>query len=179
MSGSLKFFLILLMLALFFVVGSGYFFSWVNAAFVAGFIIVMLVIARPLLMPAGYGTNKIRTLVLVLGMGAISSTSTAINSLLSGIWTLPGLQHAPAWLKNSLLVSQPSWWVSAILGIIIIAVFYFTRSDSVSGVHPVPLKKDFPDESFPRQLKSFCHVLRKDLEAIDEAQITTPNLRPR
>ncbi|WP_312424612.1 NACHT domain-containing protein [Kosakonia cowanii] len=175
MSGSLKFFLILLMLALFFVVGSGYFFSWINAAFVAGFIIVMLVIARPLLMPAGYGTNKIRTLVLVLGMGAISSTSTAINSLLSGIWTLPGLQHAPAWLKNSLLVSQPSWWVSAILGIIIIAVFYFTRSDSVSGVHPVPLKKDFPDESFPRQLKSFCHVLRKDLEAIDEETDWSPN----
>lgn len=175
MPGNLKFLLILLTLALCFVVGVGYLFSWAHAAFIAGFIIIMLMMTRLLQMPAGYGNNKIRTLVLVLGIGTISRAVPGINSLLSGIWTLPGLRHAPDWLKNSLLVSQPPWWVCVILLIIIIVVFYFTRSEPTGGVHPVPLKKDFPDESFPRQLKSFCHVLRKDLEAIDEETDWSPN----
>ncbi len=59
MSGSQKFVLILLALALLFVAGLGITPRGLTHCSLP-FLSVMLLIARPLLMPAGYGANKIR-----------------------------------------------------------------------------------------------------------------------
>ncbi|MDZ7324483.1 NACHT domain-containing protein [Kosakonia sacchari] len=168
MSGSQKFVLLLLVLALCFVVGTGLYSSWFNAASVGVFICLMLYFTRPLLMPAGYGANKIRTLVLVLGLGIIGSGSSALNTLLPTIWSLPVLQNAPAWLKNIQFISQPSPWILTAVVIIVGIVFFCLRDKSVGGGHPTPLKEDFPEESFPRKLEAFCNVLRRDLTTVDQ-----------
>ncbi|HKS33875.1 MAG TPA: NACHT domain-containing protein [Enterobacteriaceae bacterium] len=168
MSGSQKFILSLLVLALVFIVGTGFYSSWLNAASVALFICLMLLIVRPLLMPAGYGANKIRALVLVLGLGIIGSGSSLLNTLLPTIWSFPALQNAPIWLKNIQFISQPSPWILAAVVIIVGIVFFCLRDKSVGGGHPTPLKEDFPEESFPRKLEAFCNVLRRDLTTVDQ-----------
>lgn len=174
MSGSQKFVLILLALALLFVAGIGYYSTWFNALFVAIFICVMLLIARPLLMPAGYGANKIRALTVVLGMGIIGSGSSVLNTLLPTIWSLPVLQNAPAWLKSIQFISQPSPWVITFAGLVVIGVFYCMRDKTVSGGHPKPLKDDFPEESFPKKLQAFCNALERDLITVDQDSNWSP-----
>ena len=174
MSGSQKFVLLLLALALCFVVGTGLYSSWFNAASVAVFICLMIYFTRPLLMPAGYGANKIRALGLVLGFGIIGSGSSALNTLLPTIWTLPVLQNAPAWLKNIQLISQPSPWILASVVIIVGIVFFCLRDRSVGGGHPTPLKKDFPEDRFARKLEVFCNMLQQDLTSIDVSSNWSP-----
>jgi len=167
MSGSQKFVLLLLALALCFVVGTGLYSSWFNAASVGVFICLMLYFTRPLLMPAGYGANKIRTLVLVLAFGAFSSVSSTLNSLLPTLWSLPVLQNAPDWLKRLQPVSQASDQLLAAIVIIVGIVFFCLRDRSVAGELP-PLKKDIADKELPRKLKVFCNVLERDLMTIDQ-----------
>lgn len=174
MSGSLKFFLLLLILTLCFVVGTGLTSSLINAVLVAAFILVMFLIARPMLMPAGYGVNKLRTLTLIIGMSGISGAS-ALKSLWPLLWTAPLLRDAPQWVKDLPISFETSLSVSLIFAAVIIAVFYFTRDRTVSGGHPVALKKDFPDESFPQKLKAFCRVLERDLAAVDLETNWSPN----
>lgn len=159
------------------VVGAAYYASGVAAIFFAVLISVMVYLLRPLVMPAGYGKNKIRVLCVAGALGlaaAWGGWAGFANELLASLWNSPQLSSAPAWIKGLRISEQPSPYTLMFVFAVIFVVNYFMREGPIGGGHPVPLDKDFPEESFKRKLEAFCDALHRDLITADQKSNWSP-----
>ena len=176
MSANHKFVLAILLIALA-VVLSAMYASGLIAVFISVLILVLVYILRPLVMPAGYGANKIRTLSILGALGLAASWGAwaeTVNIFLSAAWDAPQLSNVPIWVKNIRFSAQPSIFVLVFVFGVIFVVNYFMRDKSISGGHPTPLEIDFPEDSFQRKLEAFCAALHQDLVTIDRASNWSP-----
>ncbi len=54
------------------------------------------------------------------------------------------------------------------LGVIVIfGVFWMMRDNTAMQEHSVPIDQEFPEKNYPQRFKSFCDLLREDLNKID------------
>ncbi|ANI55032.1 NACHT domain-containing protein [Pseudomonas sp. DR 5-09] len=176
MSANHKFVILILLIATV-VVCTALYASGPIAVFLSALICILVYMLRPLVMPAGYGANKIRTLCILGSLGLVTSWgawSETVNIMLSAIWESPQTSGVPIWIRSIRLNGQPSFYVLAFVFGVIFVVNYFMRDRSISGGHPTPLEKDFPEESFQKKLESFCSALNQDLITIDRASNWSP-----
>ncbi|WP_435035811.1 NACHT domain-containing protein [Pseudomonas neuropathica] len=176
LSANHKFVLMVIVVG-FFVVGIAYFASGLMAVFAAGFLCVLLYMLRVLVMPAGYGANKIRTLSLIGALGLAASWgawSGALNSVIIAFSHDQGVLDNYPWLKYLKFDSQPSALVLFFVFSCIFVVNFFMRDRSIGSGHPVPLEKDFPGETFQGKLESFCSSLYQSLVVIDRVSNWSP-----
>lgn len=176
MSANHKFVLAIMLITLA-VVLSAMYASGLVAIFISVLILVLVYMLRPLVMPAGYGANKIRTLSILGALGLAASWGAwaeTVNVLLSVVWDTPQLSNVPLWIRSVRLNAQPSIIVLVFVFGVIFVVNYFMRDKSISGGHPTPLNKDFPDDSFQRKLEAFCAALHQDLVTIDRTSNWSP-----
>lgn len=176
MSANHKFVIAIVLIALA-VVLSAMYTSGIMAVFFSALILVLIYILRPLVMPAGYGANKIRTLSILGALGVVASWgawSETVNLILSKVWDDPQFYSVPLWVKSIRIGGQPSVYLLLFLFGVILVVNYFMRDKSISGGHPTPLEKDFPEDSFQRKLDAFCAALNQDLVTIDRASNWSP-----
>lgn len=176
MSGNHKFVLAVL-LTVAAVVGAAYYASGVAAFFFAVLISVMVYLLRPLVMPAGYGKNKIRVLCVAgtLGLAAAwGGWAGFANDLLAALWNSQQFSAAPVWIKSIRISDQPSPYTLFFVFAVIFVVNYFMREGPIGGGLPVPLDKDFPEESFKRKLEAFCNALQLDLITADQKSNWSP-----
>lgn len=159
------------------VVGTAVYTSGLWAVFLSAFICVLIYLLRPLVMPAGYGANKIRTLCVVGSLGLAASWgawSDIVNAFLCALAADTRFAGAPEWVKAIRLGGPPSAYVLAfVLGVVFI-INFFMRDKSISGGHPTPLEADFPEETFERKLEAFCAALTQDLTTIDRMSNWSP-----
>lgn len=176
MSSNQKFVLAVLLIVAT-VVGGAYYASGVAAFLLAVLISVMVYLLRPLVMPAGYGKNKIRilcvagTLGLAAGWGGWAGFA---NDLFTALWTSQQFSAVPVWIKSLRMDEQPSPYTLAFVFAVIFVVNYFMREGPIGGGHPVPLDRDFPEESFKRKLEAFCNALQRDLITADQKSNWSP-----
>ena len=176
MSANHKFVLVILLITVA-VVCTAMYASGPVAVLISALICVLVYMLRPLVMPAGYGANKIRTLCILGALGLAASWgawSETVNILLSALWDTPQLANTPPWIRNIRPGGQPSLYVLVFVFGVIFIVNYFMRDKSISGGHPTPLEKDFPEESFQRKLEAFCSALNQDLVTIDRTSNWSP-----
>ena len=176
MSGNHRFVLAVL-LTVAAVVGAAYYASGIAAFFFAVLISVMVYLLRPLVMPAGYGKNKIRVLCVAgtLGLAAAWGGWAAFaNDLLIALWSSQQFSSAPVWIKSIRISDQPSPYTLLFVFAVVFVVNYFMREGPIGGGHPVPLDKDFPEESFKRKLEAFCNALHLDLITADQKSNWSP-----
>ncbi|WP_082045738.1 MULTISPECIES: NACHT domain-containing protein [Pseudomonas] len=176
MSGNHRFVLAVLLIVAS-VVGAAYYASGGAAFFFAVLIAVMVLLLRPLVMPAGYGKNKIRVLCVAGALGlaaAWGGWAGFANDLLVALWSSPQLSATPEWIKSLRMSEQPSPLTLLFVFSVIFVVNYFMREGPIGGGHPVPLDRDFPEESFKHKLEAFCNALLHDLITIDHKSNWSP-----
>lgn len=175
-SGNHKFFLAVLVIVAA-VVGGAYYASGTAALLFAILISVLVYLLRPLVMPAGYGKNKIRMLCVAGALGLAAGWggwAGFANDLLAAVWSSQQFSGAPDWIKGLRMDEQPSPYTLAFVFSVIFAVNYFMREGPIAGGHPVPLDQDFPEESFKRKLQAFCNALQRDLITADQKSNWSP-----
>ncbi|MBD2836263.1 NACHT domain-containing protein [Pseudomonas sp. JM0905a] len=152
--------------------------SGAMATLAAVAICALVFILRPLVMPAGYGKNKIRTLSILVTAGLASSWG-AWSGLVNSVFDLANKQPYIAenfpWIKGVDISGAPSIALLVFAGAIIIAVNYFMRDSSIASDHPSPINKDFPEPNFERKLKSFCNTLERHLLTTDQDTNWSPD----
>lgn len=151
--------------------------SLLTAVFISILLCALIYILRPLVMPAGYGQNKIRMLSLV-GAFAIAGTwslwGEIIDSAIKIFASTPTAQTYLPGLKNVTIDKQPSIAALIFIFLCILVVNYFMRDKSIASDHPDSIDLDFPEEDFKKKLKSFCSNLDKHLIQIDRESNWSP-----
>lgn len=176
MSGNQRFVLFMLVFSVV-AVSSSLFISGFYSLILAVFIMLMVFLLRPLVMPAGYGANKIRMVCLTGAFALVASWGGWVgyaNVIIKYLLSLPQFEGAPSWLKSLSLGNQPSPALLIFIFGVIFVVNYFMRDKSISGGHPVPLKDDFPEESYKAKQEAFCAALLQDIITIDRATNWSP-----
>lgn len=176
MSANHKFILALLAISMA-VIGAAYYASGPAAFLISALIVTMIYLLRPLVMPAGYGKNKIRVLCVAGALGlaaAWGGWAGFINDVLTALWSSPDFSSLPGWIKSLRFSEQPSPITLGFVFAVIFVVNYFMREGPIGGGHPVPLDKDFPEESFKRKLEAFCNALHRDLITADQKSNWSP-----
>lgn len=176
MSGNHKFVLAILF-TMATVVGVAYSASGMAALLLAVLILVMTYLLKPLIMPAGYGKNKIRMFCVSGSLGlaaAWGGWAGFANELLSALWSSPSFSFFPGWLKDIRFSEQPSLLTLMFVFAVILVVNYFMRDTPIGGGHPIPLDNDFPEESFKRKLEAFCNAMHRDLIITDQKSNWSP-----
>ncbi|MFK0095456.1 NACHT domain-containing protein [Pseudomonas sp. NPDC090592] len=176
MSQNHKFVLCILVIATG-VVCTAVFASGTLAIGLAIFISGLVWILRPLVMPAGYGVNKIR-MACLLGAVALTAAWGGWATKLGAAVVSLVASHQPAWLpegvKNlDLDVTTPASLL-VFYYLVVLTVFFFTRDKTIAGNDSSPLKDDFPEENFDKKLKAFCSILRNDLVTLDRQSNWNP-----
>ncbi|WP_252088940.1 NACHT domain-containing protein [Pseudomonas sp. MWU13-3659] len=130
----------------------------------------ILLILRPLLMPAGYGVNKIR-MASLLGVLALAGVwggwSRVLDSVLQGLVSSTWIAKNTPFLASLKFSQEPSLSIVIFVAVVVIAINYFMREKTIDSVHPGTLDKDFPEEGFRKKLLSFCSVLDRHLVHLD------------
>lgn len=141
------------------------------------FISALVWLLRPLVMPAGYGVNKIR-MACLLGAVALTAAWGGWATKLGAAVVSLVASRQPAWLPEGLKnldldVTTP---VSLLVFyyLVVLTVFFFTRDKTIAGNDSSPLKDDFPEENFEKKLKAFCSILRNDLVTLDRQSNWNP-----
>ena len=141
------------------------------------FISALVWMLRPLVMPAGYGVNKIRMACL---LGAIALTasvqgwSAVLGATVASAVSSKNLEWLPAWAKKLDFNVTTPISVLVFYALVVLMVFYFTRDRTITGNGSAPLKDDFPEENFEKRLKAFCSILRNDLVTLDRQSNWNP-----
>ncbi|MEN5143125.1 NACHT domain-containing protein [Pseudomonas juntendi] len=176
MSQSHKFVIWILVISIV-VVCTAVFASGTLAIGLAIFISILIWLLRPLVMPPGYGINKIRMACL---LGAIALTAsvggwaTALGSAVASVVASRQPEWLPEWVKNLNFDVTTPISVLVFFYLVVLTVFFFTRDKTIAGSDSSPLKDDFPEENFEKKLKAFCSILRNDLVTLDRQSNWNP-----
>jgi len=141
------------------------------------FICVLIYALRPLVMPAGYGANKIRLLCLAGAFALATSKGVwggTVDLLLSSTAKSQAFTWLPSWIKSLNLGLTPSTSILIFVFAVIFIVLYSMRDRSIGGNHPSLLTDDFPEENFKSQLEAFCAVQTLNLVTIDRQSNWNP-----
>ncbi len=133
---------------------------------------------RPLIMPPGYGAMKVRTLSIIGLFGLVASWSFWADVANAGLKALAasveGRQHAP-WLAGVHVASEPSIAVLMFVTACMWIIHHYMAPGSISGDHPVALKKEFPEPRFADELASFCNALKLHILGLDDQSNWSPD----
>jgi hypothetical protein len=147
--------------------------SMISAAtplIVGGVVCAVLLLLKPLLLPAGWGGTRVRILALTGAFAAAGSYGywpqivDAIVALLSRNEDV--LAVAP-WIQNIKLGAVPSALALLFLLGVIWLVLRSLGPEQIGGRHPTPLEKEFLEKTFPQKLDAFCSALRDHLVTVD------------
>ncbi|MBX8537622.1 NACHT domain-containing protein [Pseudomonas cichorii] len=154
-----------------------YYFSPAAAALTSIFSLLTIYILRPLVMPAGYGTNKIRTLCILLAFALVGSWgfwSSLVNPILENALKTHFIISIFPNIENIQLNDSPSIAVLIFFFLCIWATNHYLRDNTIASGHPAPIRKQFPDLKFEKQLESFCSTIRGHLVSIDRESNWSP-----
>lgn len=124
----------------------------------------VLQITKGVWTPEGGGKSTIGVTSLGVALLAVLTNPTwrpFIDSILE-----PLFSKYPS-LKDRLPIDSPSIFGLLFLGLVILIVNFFARDTSAMKEHPTPIEKEFPEREYKKLLRSFCGVLRDDLDRID------------
>ncbi len=155
--------------------------AWIISAplslFIAVMLSVFLWVLRPLLMPPGAGATRVRV-ISVVGVLAIAGGHNLWAPLIDAGGKLlasnPTLLAVFPGLAKFEFRSEPSFAVLAFVIAGVGLVNYFMIDRSIASGHPVPLKVDFPEQTFQQKLKAFCSALDRHLETTDREANWSP-----
>ncbi|MFJ4157453.1 NACHT domain-containing protein [Pseudomonas sp. NPDC089752] len=131
---------------------------------------MILLILRPMLMPAGYGANKIRlaSLVGVFALAGLWGAWGAVfDAAVQRFATSPWVKANAPYLAEIKFSQEPSIFILVFVAVVVIAVNYFIRERTIDNAHPRSIDKDFPEEGFGKKLESFYSVLDRHLVHLD------------
>ncbi|MDH0140754.1 NACHT domain-containing protein [Aquipseudomonas alcaligenes] len=157
---------------------AAYYFSPFAAVLAAILSLIIIYILRPLVMPAGYGANRIRTLCIVLAFALVGSWgfwSAFIDSFLKSLLNDTFIMSAIPLLGELTLAGSPSVMVLVFFFGCIFVVNYYMRDGTIASGHPESIKKQFPGLEFNKQLDSFCTNLRGHLRKLDNESNWSPD----
>src|ERR1051325_10129083 len=139
-------------------------------------ILSILEITKGVWTPEGGARSRVGLFGLILATAA-AMTGVAWKPFVTS-FTEPLLSKYPV-LSHRLPKDAFSIIGLLFLGGIVIAVNYFSRDTTTMKEHPTPLETEFPEKQYKHLLKSFCGILRDDLNKIDRetnwsAEVFTP-----
>ena len=152
--------------------------SGIASLMVAGTLCALLWLLRPLLLPPGYGAMRVRSMSIlgVFGLAAsYGAWSQLVDTAVKMLSANPQVRAVVPWIERVDLGNGPSVavLVFAVVGVWI--VNHYMADRSIAGDHPVPLKADFPEQSFQKKLDSFCSALRQHLVTTDREANWSPD----
>jgi NACHT domain len=145
--------------------------------FIAVMLCVFLWVLRPLLMPPGAGATRVRV-ISVVGILAIAAGHNMWAPLIDAggkvLASNPRLLAVFPGLSKFEFSSEPSFAMLAFVIAGVGLVNYFMIDRTIASGHPVPLKVDFPEQTFRQKLKAFCSALAQHLETTDRTENWSP-----
>jgi NACHT conflict system protein/NACHT domain-containing protein len=127
----------------------------------------LIIIAKPVWLPPGYGNTGVRLTSLTLGFALASPTiwGAVIDWVCHQLSFFELMTRYPSLCERPIFALQPT---EALLFFgIVAAVNFCMRDPTVLGTHPRPPADGFPDNQFLDWLPEFCNDLRERLKAID------------
>ncbi|MDD0844616.1 NACHT domain-containing protein [Pseudomonas sp. Gutcm_11s] len=129
-----------------------------------------LFILRHLVMPPGYGANRIRALSLIGAFGIVASWgawANIVNSAIKSVLSQPEIAEKFPWASSIKIDGEPPFIVLLFVLACIWIVNHYMQDRSIASGHPNPLDEDFPEERFQSKLASFCSALNNHLVQVD------------
>ena len=137
----------------------------------------VLWITKPIWAPPGFGATKVR-LASIAGIFALAAShgvwATLINSTIAELIMSPALVAKYPWLKDVTISSEPSYAVLAFVLAGVFIIHYFLPDRTISGQHPTPVEKEFPEKDYGKKLDSFCIHLTQKLTYLDQETNWSP-----
>ena len=150
-------------------VGSRWLWSTFAAFQVAALICSVLVLLRPLLMPAA-GATKVRIASLI-GIFAIASTHSfgadLFNTAVKALAASPEMLRLAPWLAEVEWSTEPSIPILIFADLGVLIVNYFMTEKTIGGTPETPIRSEFKERSFRQQRDAFCGMLAQHLHVTD------------
>lgn len=146
--------------------------GWVTGTLVGLLVLALLWLTRPLWQPPTHTSTRAR--VLLTSLSVVSGVALAVigktpeaKPWLSTVLASLGLQRTAV----ERVVASDHLTSFLVLAFVLLGIFtinWFSRDRSAMQMHPRPLDKDFPDQSYREQLKRYAQILTTRLTTLDE-----------
>jgi hypothetical protein len=151
-------------------------FDTVAAIGISIVICLVLMITRPLWAPSGATRVRLLSLTGIFAIGASYGIwAPFADAFIKGLAQSPDRIENFPWLKDVSINSEPSLFILVFLLIgVFIVNFFMAKDETLTGKHPDPIEKEFPEVGYQTKLKAFAQHLSNRLKNLDRETNWSP-----
>ena len=176
MSANARLLIVILVLAISAFLFTFWKFNILAAIGISVVIFVVLIITRPLWAPSGATRVRIVSLMGVFSVGASYGIwAPFMDAFVKGFAQSPENIKKYPWLSQVNLDSEPSLpLLFFLLAGVFIVNYFMAKDETLTGKHPDPIEREFPEVGYQKKLEAFAIHLGNQLKKLDRETNWSP-----